>query len=147
MRLQGFYPREHYPIYVQLLSLQCKVKSQTHTSKTSQCWPSLTLIFAIGGHWLLTHLSAADDLFVCFSLYCTKCFLDVCKLCFHFVYVFLEMCFPTEVSEAVIISSFPDLCVLGHKTQVATCLLPDVGYHIMCSTREKYAQNHRFLRT
>lgn len=57
------------------------------------------------------------------------------------------MCFPTEVSEAVIISSFPDLCVLGHKIQVVTCLLPDVGYHIMCSTGEKYAQNHRFLRT
>lgn len=132
---------------MQLLTLQCEVKSQTHVSKTSHCWPSLTLIFATRDHWLLTHLSAAEDLFVWFSFYYTKCCLEVCKLCFHFVYVFLEMCFPTEVSEAVIISSFPDPCVLGHKIQVVTCLLPDVGYHIMCSTGEKYAQNHRFLRT
>lgn len=98
----------------------------------------------MGGHGPLTHLSADDDLFVSFSFLCTKCFLDVCKLCFHFVYVFLEVCFPTEISEAVIISSFPDLCVLGHKTQVATCLLPDVGYHIMCNTRENMPRTSDF---
>ena len=57
------------------------------------------------------------------------------------------MCFPTEVSEAVVSSSFPRLSVLRHKIQAVTCLLPDAGYHIICNTGEKYAQNHRFLRT
>lgn len=65
-------------------------------------------------------------------------FLRCLQTLFSF-YVFLETCFPMEDSEAVIVSSFPDLCVLGHKIQVVTCLLPDVGYHIMCNTQEKYA--------